>query len=274
MLVRAAAGTAARTWLLLVAAGFRQQSAYRLAALAGLVANVTFGFLKVAVLFATVEAAGGEISGYDVGTMSAYVWLSQGLLGSINVFGRTEVAERIRTGDVVVDLLRPVDVHAAAVATEVGKGLFALLPRGVPSVLIGAVVVGMSLPTSVGAWLLGALSVVLGIVVSCTTVYLVAATGFWLVETRGVQILYMVLSGFLAGLFVPIGLFPDPLLALATATPFPSMLMYPVDVLSGRVTGADALLLVAAQAGWLVVTAAVGQVMTRRGRRRLEVQGG
>ena len=36
-----------------------------------------------------------------------------------------------------------------------------------------------------------------------------AAPGFWLVETRGLQILYMVVSGFLAGLFVPIWIFPQ-----------------------------------------------------------------
>ena len=263
-----------RPYLRLVVAGFRQQSAYRLAALAGLVANATFGFLKVAILFATVEAAGGELNGYDVGTMSAYVWLSQGLLGSVNLFGRTEMAERIRTGDVVVDFLRPLDVHVAAIAMDVGRGLFSLLPRGLPSVLIGAVVVGMTMPTSPWPYLLGSFSVLLGITVSAATVYLVAATGFWLVETRGVALVYMVVSGFLAGLFVPIAIFPEPLFWLATATPFPSMMMYPVDVLSGRVVGLASLGLVGLQVAWLVLVVALGQLMTRRGRRRLEVQGG
>ena len=41
-------------WRLLVA-GFRRQSTYRLAALGGLVANTTFGFLKVAILFAAAR---------------------------------------------------------------------------------------------------------------------------------------------------------------------------------------------------------------------------
>jgi ABC-2 type transport system permease protein len=52
------------------------------------------------------------------------------------------------------------------------------------------------------------------------------------------------------------------------------MLMYPVDVLSGRVDGLASVGLVAAQVGWLVVVGALGQLMTRRGRHRLEVQGG
>ncbi len=84
----------------------------------------------------------------------------------------------------------------------------------------------------------------------------------------------MVTSGFLAGLYVPLVLFPRWLLALACATPFPAMMMFPVDVLSGRVTGWGAAGLVAAQAGWLLAVVAVGALATAVGRRRLEVQGG
>lgn len=263
-----------RTYLRLFVAGFRRQSTYRLAAFGGLVANTTFGLLKVALLFAAVRTSGGELAGYDVAMMSAYIWISQGMLGSVNLTGRTEIADRIRTGDVAVDFLRPLDVHLASVTTEVGRAVFALIPRGIPSVVIGALLVGMAVPEDPWAYPLGAVSLLLGIVVSATTVYLVGVSGFWLLETRGVAILYMVVSGFLAGLFVPIALFPDWLHLVATATPFPSMLMYPVDVLSGRVGGAAAVGLVALQVLWLGLTVTAGQLATRAGRRRLEVQGG
>jgi ABC-2 type transport system permease protein len=198
---------------LLVAAGFQEQSRYRLAALGGLVANATFGLLKVAILFATVDAAGGQLAGYDVSTMSAYIW-------------------------------------------------------------IGALLVGMATPDSPVAYLLGSVSLLLAMILSAATVYLVAAAGFWIVETRGLQLLYMVAAGFLAGLFVPLWLFPAWLQAIALATPFPSLLMFPTDILSGRTTGLAAVGLVGAQLLWLVVVVTVGQSMTRLGRRHLEVQGG
>lgn len=258
----------------LLLAGFREQAAYRLAMFGGLVANMTFGFLKVAMLFATVRAAGGTVQGYDVGAMSAYIWVSQGMLGSVNLHGRLDFADRIKNGDVAIDFLRPVNVQLATVATEVGKACFALIPRGLPSVAIGALVVGMSMPATPTPYILGVVSLLLGITVSFSTVYLVAVVGFWLIETRGIQIFYMVISGFFAGLFVPISLFPAWLLVIAEATPFPSMMMYPIDVLTGRVTGAASYGLVAAQLGWLAVTLAVGHVLTVAGRRKLEVQGG
>ena len=264
----------ARTYRRLLVAGFRRQSTYRLAALGGLVANTTFGLLKVAILYATVRAAGGELDGYDIGTISAYIWISQAMLGSVNLNGRSDIATRIKDGGIVVDFLRPLDVQAASIVTEVGQSLFALIPRGLPTICIGIFVVGMDLPAGLSGYPLGAVSLLLGIVVSSTTVYLVAAAGFWLVETRGIQMFYMVVSGFLAGLFIPIDLFPDWLRIIAEITPFPSMLMYPVDVLSGRAGGLDALGLVALQLFWLALTALVGHLMTRAGRRRLEVQGG
>jgi viologen exporter family transport system permease protein len=265
--------TARVYWRLLVA-GFRRQSAYRLAALGGLAANLTFGLLKVAVLFATVRAAGGQLHGYDTASMSTYVWLSQGLLGSVNLTGRTDLALRVRDGQVAVDFLRPVDLQAATIAAEAGRSLFALIPRGLPSVLLGAVTVGMQLPTAPVFYLLGAVSVVLGIVISAATVYLIAVAGFWLVETRGLQMLYMLVSGFLGGLYLPIALFPQWLRIVAEATPFPCIMMYPVDVLSGLGGAAGAARLVLAQLAWLAGMAAAGQLLTRAGRRRLEVQGG
>jgi ABC-2 type transport system permease protein len=265
--------TARVYWRLLVA-GFRRQSAYRLAALGGLVANLTFGLLKVAILFATVRAAGGELHGYNTASMSTYVWLSQGLLGSVNLTGRTDLALRVKDGQVAVDFLRPVDLQAATIATEAGASLFALIPRGLPSVLLGAVTVGRLLPTSPVFYLLGAVSLLLGVTISAATVYLIAVAGFWLVETRGPQMLYMLASGFLGGLYVPIALFPAWLRTVAAATPFPSIMMYPVDVLSGLGGAGSAAKLVLAQLAWLTAVAAIGQLLTRAGRRRLEVQGG
>lgn len=260
-------------WRFLLA-GIRGQSAYPLATLAGLTANATFGLLKGGIMGAAVESSGGELAGYSAATMAAFVWLGQGMLGSVNFWGGSDLQTRIKSGDVAVDFLRPVSVQASHVLTDVGKGLFGLLPRGLPSVLIGVAIGGMALPPDTAAYTLGLLSVLIGITISHATVYVVATTGFWLVETRGVSVLYMALSGFFAGLYTPIYLFPDWLLTLALLTPFPSMMQLPIDVLSGQAAGAVAWQHLGVQVVWLAVVLAVGQLTTRAGRRRLEVQGG
>jgi ABC-2 type transport system permease protein len=264
-----------RTYGQLARAGFHRQSTYRLALLAGLVTNIVFGFIRAAILFAAVESAGGTLAGYTRDTISAYVWLSQGLLGAVNILGGApELSERIRNGDVAVDFTRPVDVQASYLATDLGRAAFTILPRGLPSVLVGALTVGLALPAQIWPYLLGLVSVTLAVSISFLCGYAVNILGFWLVETRGVRSLYAVTSSFLGGLFVPVGLFPDWLSTLAHATPFPSIVQVPIDIISGHVIGVEAIKAVAMQCFWAALTCLVGRSLTRAGRHKLEVQGG
>jgi ABC-2 type transport system permease protein len=258
----------------LFVAGFRKQANYRLAMLAGLFTNVVFGFIRAAILFAALASAGGTIAGYDEGTISAYVWLSQGLLGAITLTGMAEIADRIRTGDVAVDLTRPIDIQTWHLADDMGRAAYALILRGVPSVLVGALTVGLTMPTTALPYVLGTVSIVLGVAISFYCRFAINIVGFWLVDTRGVRTFYMVCSSFLAGLYVPVALFPEWLHTLAYATPFPSMLQVPIDVISGRETGLDAAVLIVQQVGWLAVTCLVGRLLMAAGRRYLVVQGG
>ncbi len=263
-----------QTYWQLVIAGFRRQTAYRLAMFAGLATNIVFGFIRCAILFAAIESAGGELAGYSAGTISAYVWLSQGLIGAIQLNGTADIGDRIRTGDVAVDFTRPIDVQTWHLAEDMGRAAYSMIPRGLPSVLVGALTFGLVMPTTVLPYVLGTVSIVLGVVISFYCRYAVNIIGFWLMDTRGVRSLYMVTCTFLAGLYVPVGLFPDWLHTIAYATPFPSILQSPIDVISGKVLGVDALVVVATQVFWLAVTCLLGRALTTAGRRKLVVHGG
>lgn len=265
---------ALRPWFRLLRAGFQAQARYLPAAAGGFIANTTFGFLKGAVLTAVVTSAGGAVAGYDLKTMAAYVWLSQGLIGVVNLTPRSDIADRIKSGDVAVDLLRPMNLLAATVASDLGRGLFQIPIRLLPALLVGSWTTAMALPSAATPYLLGAVAVLLAMVISALARFALAACGFWVVETRGLQILYLVGSTFLAGLYTPLALFPDWLRTVALATPFPAILQTPIDVISGRIVGREALQAVAVQCGWLLALIALGSLLLHRGRLRVEVQGG
>jgi ABC-2 type transport system permease protein len=241
---------------------------------AGLATNLVFGFIRSAILFAAVESAGGELAGYSAATISAYVWLSQGLIGCIQMNGAAEIGDRIRTGDVAIDFTRPVDVQTWHLAEDMGRAAYTLIPRGLPSVLVGALTVGLVMPTTVLPYVLGSVSIVIGVMISFYCRFAVNIVGFWLMDTRGVRSLYMVTCTFLAGLYVPVGMFPEWLHTLAYATPFPSILQSPIDVVSGHVTGTEAFMTVGMQVFWLAVTCLVGRLVMDAGRNKLVVQGG
>ncbi|WP_454199476.1 ABC transporter permease [Nocardia sp. Marseille-Q1738] len=256
-------------------AGFRRQWQYKLAMFAGLFTNCIFGFVRAAVLVAAVDAA-GDFGGYDQGSIGAYVWISQGLLGAVQFMAAPlgELDDRVKTGDIAIDFLRPVDIQYGYLADDLGRAACTFLPRGLPSVLVGTLTFGLAMPATPGPYLLGMVSVLLAVVVSFLCRFVVVLIGFWVVDTRGVRALYYASGTFLAGLFVPVHMFPSWLAAFAAATPFPSILQTPVDVLSGRITGAAAFSVVIVQAFWVLAIGIAGRVLLAAGRRRLEVQGG
>lgn len=261
-------------FLTFVLLGWRRGSAYPAATAAGAFTNTVFGLIKAAIAMGAVSAAGGSLAGYDALDAATYAWLTQALLTPVYVFVWSDFADRVRTGDIAVDLARPVDPQLHFLGMDLGRAAFSFLPRGGPPLLVGALVTGLALPTAPLTYVLGTLSVVAAVVVSFAARWLLNLAAVWMTEIRGALTAYMVLCNILCGLIVPVHWFPDWLATVARATPFPSMLQTPVDVLMGRVTGFAALEVVIVQVGWAIGLLLAGRLVWRLAVDRLVVQGG
>jgi len=263
-----------RTYVELAKAEFRRYSTYRLAIVAGVFTNTVFGFIKAGVFFAAIAAAGGELAGYSTRQAATYVWLTQALLAPVGMYGWTEVADRVRTGQIAIDLARPVDLQLSFWARDLGRAALALPTRGLPTLVLGAVVVGIAYPASWTAYPLGLVSVLLGVSVSFLCRYGVNLIAFWTLDVRGYVAIYVLVLNLFSGFYLPVHIFPGWLRTVAYASPFPAMMQSPIDVLSGRVLGVAALRVLAAQLGWLVALVLLTRVVSWRAGRRLVVQGG
>jgi ABC-2 type transport system permease protein len=256
-------------YLRLVRAGFERYAAYRAASLAGMFTNTVFGLLRVSVLLAVVRH--GSSVGYDAASTATYVWLGQGLLAVVALWGDGELSQRVRSGDVAIDLSLPWNLQLALLATDLGRAGNAVLIRFVPPVLIGALLFPFRWPTRPLTWALFAGSVVLAVVISAQIRFLLDLTSFWLLDSRGVRSLWNSTSIILCGLVVPLAYFPNRLHAVLALTPFPGIIQTPIDVFSERGASATAL---AHQFGWALLLLTCGRVALARATRRLVVQGG
>lgn len=264
-----------RIYVALVRAGFRRYATYRQATVAGAVTNTVFGFLRAYVLLAVAAGAGGVAAGYHGGQLVTYVWFGQGLLAVVSFWGFTDLANRIRTGDVATDLLRPVPPVALYLASDLGRAGHAALFRFVPPVLVGALVFDLYLPSRPGTWPLFVLSTGLAVVVCFSCRFLVNCAAYWLLDVRGVMALWAVAAPVLGGLYFPLRFLPDWLaIALYLAAPFASMQQIPIDVLVERDSLAVQLGLIGMQAMWAVLLLAAAGFVQRRAERRLVIQGG
>src|SRR5688572_30043898 len=220
-------------YLMWAVAGFRRFATYRQAMVAAIFTNTIFGFLRSAVLLAV---AGAAVSvGYDAPRLLTFVWVGQGLIGVVLLWAPTDLADRIRSGDVIVELLRPMALVWQHLAGDLGRASFAMLTRFVGPIAVGALVFDLYVPRRPATYVLFACSMVLATVVCFGCRFLVNAAAYWLLDARGPQIAWTLCSGALGGLYFPLWFLPEnAAVAVIVATPFPSIIQLPLDVLVER----------------------------------------
>ncbi len=260
-------------YLALAVAGCRRYATYRQAMVAAIFTNSIFGFLRCSVLLALAGA--GTVAGYDEPRLATFVWAGQGLIGVVLLWGPNELADRIRTGDVIADLLRPVDLVWQLLAADLGRAGLAVLTRFVGPVVVGALAFHLYAPRRPATYVLFACSMLLATIVCFGCRFLVNAAAYWLLDARGPQVAWTLLSGVLGGLYFPLWFLPRAaVVLLIAATPFPSLIQLPLDVLVERGPPGEQVMWLAVQAVWAVAILALCRWVQRRGERKLVVQGG
>lgn len=267
---------AVRVYAVVAAGGFRRYATYRIATAAGVFTNTVFGFI-MAYTYTALWDERPQLGGYDMSQALTYVWLGQALLMTCAMMGggfEDELMERIRTGDIAVDLYRPIDLQLWWMAGDLGRAAFHLLGRGIVPMLLGSLAFDLALPTSPGIWPAFLVSVVLGVVVSFAIRYLVALSAFWLMDGAGAAQIAFLAGMFFSGLLLPLNLFPGLLGEVARVLPWSALLQVPADVFLGRHTGWGLVRAYGFQAGWALALLLVGRLVQSAATRRVVVQGG
>jgi ABC-2 type transport system permease protein len=253
--------------------GYRRYAAYPAATFAGVFTNTVFGFMIAYILLALYRER-THVGGYSESDTLTYVWITQGMLAMIAVWGWNDLALRIRSGDIAIDLSRPMDPLRAGLASDYGRAFYHAIFRGLPPLALGALVFDLTAPRNLLVWIAFFLSVVLAVGLSYAFRFLYNATAFWLLHYRGVMVMSSLVASLLSGLFIPVVFFPGWLRTIAYATPFPGMLQVPVNVFVGRTEGMHIVGALLVQVGWLVVLLLAARLTFAAGARRLVIQGG
>jgi ABC-2 type transport system permease protein len=256
--------------------GFRRYSTYRLATAAGIFTNTVFGLIMAYTYIALWDQR-PHLGGYDQSMAITYVWIGQALFITVAVMGggfQDELIERIRSGDVAIDLYRPADLQAWWLASDLGRAAFHLIGRGIVPMLFGALFFDLTLPGSPLTWVFSLVSVAIGVVVSFALRYLVVLSAFWLMDGGGVTTISGLATMFFSGMLLPLNVFPGTLGEVARLLPWSALLQVPADIFLGVHTGFGLVRALAFQAGWAVVLLGAGRGLQAVATRKVVVQGG
>lgn len=260
-----------RVYLELARRSFAQQFAYREATLAGLFTNSVFGIMIASVFLGLYHSRPGTVAGWSADETVRYMWINQSLLMVLFLWGWWEVAQSIRTGAIVTDLLKPIDYYAYWMARDVGRAAAQVIIRGIPTLLIGWLLFRFPVPASPVRWAEFVTSVAFAVLVSFAFRFLVNLATFWVLDHRGLHYASIVLVNFFSGLLLPLTFFPAWLLTIANLLPFRALMMLPNEVLAGHRSPWSAYAL---QLFWIVVLSLLAQLVMKRAERKVVVQGG
>ena len=236
------------------------------------------GMALMVYLWRAIFRAAPTSLGYDLRDLLTYICLGQ----AFN-FGRIAAAQRrllfrvngsLRSGNIVFDLLRPVDYQALQFAEVAGQFVTESVLINVPAYLVALLVFGIASPASASAAAGFALSLLGAFLISFSLDFLLMILAFWTFGVNGLIYARRALIELFAGSLVPLTLFPDGLRAIALALPFQGLAYAPISIYQGRIVGSDIWRSFLFQIVWAIVLVLLTRLVWLRARRRLTIQGG
>ena len=258
-------------WWEFVRASARRATAFRLDMFFSVISMAVQIFVLRTVWDAVYDGR-SDVDGVSTHTLLVYITIST--VGSWFLPYNTGdfIQERIRSGDIALDLVRPFHVLKQVSCQAVGQGL------GYASCLIFvlpmAALVGSLDPPSPPYLVLYLVSYALAFLVSVEIGLITGMFAFWMQESNGVRIAVMIIGNVLSGAMVPLWLMPDALRFVVQLLPFQAMDFLPASIYSGHVTGFDAVEPLGIQLIWIGILYCLVRWMWIRAQRRIVIHGG
>jgi ABC-2 type transport system permease protein len=181
----------------------------------------------------------------------------------------------IRGGEMNFRLARPMAPMHEAIADNIAYKIRSVLVVVSAWLLIAIFWPAVRLPFDPGRWMLAALATALAAALRFVNGYALGLLAFWTTRATAFVSVQYGLSLFLSGRIAPMALLPPAIAGVAAVTWFPSMLAFPVDLLTGGVHGARAVATgFLMQLAWLFVWGVFCTTVWRRGIRRYAAVGG
>jgi ABC-2 type transport system permease protein len=253
----------------LLGKSFLRQFQYRLAHMLNNAGSIVFGFIYIAIWQGTL-GTDQKVIGLSAEEMGYYLTFNQAMLFMTTFLIRgLAIQDGMRTGAVSLELMRPVSFFGLHLFQCLGFQLYNFLFRSIPIFFAMTLVVGLHIPLLENTpWLV--LSMIVGIYNGFLLQYLVGMASFWTTDNRWAFMLNFTLIMTFSGNFVPLPLLPEPFATLSLYLPFAALQYYPTLVYLGDTSPSNLYL----PTLWVIVLTLFALWLTRKARKKMEVQGG
>ncbi len=237
-------------------------------------ASTVITYLVIFLIWSAVFTGRASVGGYGWIEMKTYLIISLFMSALVSGSSEYRISRQIRTGNIAVELLRPVDYQRGSLAITIGNSLS-------EGVLVSAACLAFAaasgpglLPPDAAAWAGFILATVLAFATKFLLVYVFGLFCFWTTSLMGISWLRKGFTDFFSGALIPLGFFPDWLRKGADWLPFKNIVWVPASAYSGRLAGTELLRTLAVDAAWVLALWFLGRWIWSRAMYKVTIQGG
>ncbi|HEX2944384.1 MAG TPA: ABC-2 family transporter protein [Clostridia bacterium] len=254
---------------------------YRMAGLAGATTSIFFALIEITVYTVFYKYSSNQNAGLAAGLSLrqavSYVWLGQLLFLMQPNFIESDILGKINSGDIGVELCRPLDLYANWFARTASTRLSPLLWRGLPIIFFAVIMppaYRLELPSSLSGMFCSLISTVSALLLCTSFGMLACSVRLGIAWGEGPTNIIMLAGSVLSGAYLPLQLWPGFLQGFLLFQPFAGYLDIPMRLYLGTMPPSDAFWAIGLQLAWALLFAAAGKAIMARKLRNIVIQGG
>lgn len=245
---------------------------YKAAAIIGLFTQFFWGLLKVLILSAFfINASSPPISFIQA---KNFVWIGQAFLLLLPWNIDKEIEDQIKKGNVVYELIFPMDLYWYWFSRSLAMRLIPTLWRAIPLFLLAFFFFDLSLPISFSAGIYFVISLFLAAILSAAITAFLIITLFWTISGEGIISLVPHVVLLLSGLIVPLPLFPSWMQPFLNIQPFRFILDVPSKLYMGIIPDHQAFYYLSFQVVWIIFFIFLGKKLLQKALKKFVIHGG
>lgn len=245
-------------------------SAYRLQFLVFIISSPLYIIISY-FLWKNVFEFGGyqSIVGYTFEQMIAYTAFQMSLGGGLTfVTVDFRIGKDVNSGEIVVPLLKPYKYILSQMAIALGGKAFFLLLVYVPLIIFGAIFFFM-VPKNPAYLMLSLVVLGLGFVLNFMFSFCVGLSSCWIKEYKGLGRLKRGIVRVLSGRYMPLSLFPEPILSVLNILPFSYLAFAPANIFLGKMDYLGCINVIIIELVWILVFYVLYRIIWKYARKQI-----
>lgn len=237
------------------------------------IARLLFTYLQV-VLWETLFLSNGQIGNSFSSTETLSYILMVNLVYTF-MFGNviSWINDQIRTGNILYDLLRPVNYCFLSASRYIGETIINICFKTIPMILVSLIFWRKWMVFN-DHWLWFSISLLLGYLINYFYSYIIGLLAFWLIESWPLNMFLSAIYKLMSGMWIPVFLFPDSLKKVSAFMPYKYIYSTPVMIITNEMSSVEIYIELGIQFFWLIFIVLLMLIVWKAGKRHLVIQGG